>query len=270
MKLLLACLLSLAVPIYCRNRIETLKSHIDKGDQDQDEQEKTFAASLVHMFMFDEQDDDRFTVKLSDQAMPMAQAMPANSQVRTWNAITEKSPMTRSGFSHWMATPTGFLFQKTSGERSLCENENKVVTADHATTMSFKCKKLEEKPADQAPADPDAVKPEAGAETTAAVSDSGTARFKEKKMFPVGGYGGLGYGGVGMGGLGMMGGMGMGPCMGMGLGMSGCSTWMPTTGGMPYGGFNYDYYSVNNMGYYGCPSLVGGYCGMTPSFYPYM
>jgi len=207
--------------------------------------------------------------------------LPAFLQKAAWMEIgSEQNVLLKAGFKYWMPQKDGFLFKDAEDtQRTSCVN-SKVDVSGGRVEMSFTCEKLNQE----------------------------DARFKAQP-YPIGYRQGLSnmLGGTGMSGYGSgMNGMGYGAGMngnGYGAGMSGyggnsmannnympvsslaspyansqfSTFWMPVTNGSPYGwndynwgAFNYDYYAVTPMGYWGCPGLSSaGTCSSNPYYYPF-
>lgn len=231
------------------HRISALKSAVQRGDRFR---ERQHSFSTGH---------GEITLRVAAKGVQVP--LPKHLQTSSWVEIGEGMPaLTDAGYTQWMVQKDGFQFKDAKdSKRTSCTNE-KVTVAESTVDMEFNCKPV----------------------------DHEDARFKVSPY----GYGGYGrpYVGNGMGN-------GMNGMYGYGLGTGGLygtpgfaslggmtnpymsnqfsNFWMPVTNGCPYGwndynwgAWNYNYYSVTPMGYWGCPSLLAdGSCSINPYYYPF-
>jgi len=176
--------------------------------------------------------------------------LPSFLQKATWTEIGEQSDLTKAGFKYWMPQKNGFLFKdKKDSRRVLCVND-KVAVGHARVEMSFSCSELSHQDA-RFRASPYPIPYRAGINN---LMGQGTNSPGMTNSYL--------------------------PLSSMNSPYAGnqfSTFWMPVTNGSPYGwndynwgAFNYDYYAVTPMGYWGCPSLgTSGSCSTNPYYYPF-
>jgi len=277
MRLGLLCLC--AVGAAARSSLASLKAKVLRGEED---------TSMISSSKFV---DGTGVISLTVAKEGVQVPLPAFLQKASWMEIgAEQNVLLKAGFKYWMPQKDGFLFKDAEDkQRTSCVNSKVAVSTAHVE-MSFTCERLNQEDA-RFKAQPYPIGYRQGLSNM--LGGTGMSGYGN-------GMSGMGYGN-GMSGMGYGSGMsGMGNSMGgMGYGAgnsmannnympvsslaspyanSQFSTfWMPVTNGSPYGwndynwgAFNYDYYAVTPMGYWGCPSLsAAGTCSSNPYYYPF-
>jgi len=237
-----------------RSSIASLKSKVLKHEED---------VSMISSSNFA---DGSGVISLTVAKEGVQVPLPTFLQKASWMEIgEEQSVLIKAGFKYWMPQKDGFLFKDAEdSQRTSCVN-SKVAISSARVEMSFNCEKLNQQDA-RFKAQPYPI------------------AYRQGLSNMLGGMGMSGYGaGIGTSGYGAGSSMANNNYMPISslaspYGNSKFSTfWMPVTNGSPYGwndynwgAFNYDYYAVTPMGYWGCPSLAAaGTCSSNPYYYPF-
>jgi len=287
----------LVVGVTSRSSLATLKAKVLKGEERSMLQASDFA-------------DGAGVISLTVAKEGVQVPLPAFLQKASWMEIgAEQGVLIKAGFKYWMPQKDGFLFKDADDkQRTSCIN-SKVSVGGSRVEMSFRCEKLNHEDA-RFKSQPYPIGYRQGLSNmmpglsgagfgsgvgygSGNLGMSGAGFGAGNLGMPGAGFGAgnLGGAGYGSGNLGMSGaGFGAGNLGGAGNNYVPVSSlaspymnskfstfWMPVTNGSPYGwndynwgAFNYDYYAVTPMGYWGCPSLAAsGTCSTNPYYYPF-